>query len=80
MRINKFLAQCGVAGRRACDKLVEEGRVTVNGKPADLGADVSEADSIKVDGKPVSKRTNTTFCINPRVISAPFRTIREERR
>lgn len=52
MRINKFLAQCGVAGRRACDKLVAEGRVTINGRIADLGADVAEGDSVKVDGKP----------------------------
>ena len=64
MRINKFLAQCGVAGRRACDKLVEEGRVTVNGKPADLGADVSEADSIKVDGKPVSLKKNEYYILH----------------
>ena len=64
MRINKFLAQCGVAGRRACDKLVEEGRVTVNGKPADLGADVSEADSIKVDGKPISLKKNEYYILH----------------
>ena len=37
MRINKFLAECGVASRRACDKLIADGKVTINGKPAALG-------------------------------------------
>ena len=64
MRINKFLAQCGVAGRRACDKLVAEGRVTVNGRIADLGADVAEGDSVKVDGKPVSVKKNEYYILH----------------
>ncbi|MGN0822247.1 MAG: S4 domain-containing protein, partial [Candidatus Gallimonas sp.] len=34
MRINKFLAEQGVASRRASDRLIEEGRVTLNGKLA----------------------------------------------
>ena len=37
MRINKFLAASGVASRRECDKLIQEGKVTVNGKVAVLG-------------------------------------------
>ena len=41
MRINKYLAECGVASRRGCDKLIEEGRVTVNGKTAALGDDIA---------------------------------------
>lgn len=32
MRINKFMAECGVASRRACDEMILEGRVKVNGK------------------------------------------------
>lgn len=32
MRINKYLAQCGVASRRECDRLIAEGKVTVNGR------------------------------------------------
>lgn len=80
MRINKYLAQCGVASRRDCDKLVADGRVTVNGRPADVGADVEEGDVIKVDGKVVTvKKTNTIFCTNRRVISAPCRTIKAEK-
>lgn len=54
MRINKYLAECGVASRRGCDKLIEEGRVTVNGKTAVLGDDIAGGEEICVDGVPVS--------------------------
>ena len=54
MRINKYLAECGVASRRACDKLISEGKVTLNGKRAALGDDVDEGkDEVLVDGEPV---------------------------
>ena len=53
MRINKYLAECGVASRRACDKLISEGKVTINGRPAALGDDVNEGrDEVLVDGSP----------------------------
>ena len=50
MRINKFLAESGIASRRQCDKLIEEGKVTVNGAPCTLGQEVTEKDSVKVEG------------------------------
>lgn len=64
MRINKYLAQCGVAVRRACDKLISEGRVSVNGKVADLGLDVEEGDSVKVDGKIVTVQKNEYYILH----------------
>lgn len=64
MRINKYLAQCGVAGRRACDKLISEGRVSVNGTVADLGLDVEEGDSVKVDGKIVTVQKNEYYILH----------------
>jgi 23S rRNA pseudouridine2605 synthase len=53
MRINKFLALHTSKSRRALDVLVTEGRVTVNGSVAVLGQDVSESDTIAIDGKRV---------------------------
>ena len=54
MRINKYLAECGVASRRACDKLIADGKVTINGKPAALGDDVDEGkDEVLFNGEPV---------------------------
>ena len=55
MRINKFLEGCGVGSRRACDKLISEGKVTVNGRRATLGQDVDEKrDSVALEGKKLS--------------------------
>ena len=40
-RLNKFLSEAGYCSRRAADKLIEEGRVTVNGKHPEMGTKVS---------------------------------------
>ena len=49
-RLNKYLAQCGVCSRREADKLIEQGRVLVNGIPGTTGQQVSTADRIHVNG------------------------------
>jgi 23S rRNA pseudouridine2605 synthase len=54
VRLNKYLASCGVGSRRACDDLIATGRVEVNGAPCvKLATRVSETDSVRVDGKRV---------------------------
>ncbi len=55
MRINKFLADKGIASRRHADKMIEEGRVKVNGILATLGANVEEDDVVEVDGQILSQ-------------------------
>ncbi len=50
MRINKYLAHKGFSTRRGVDELVARGKVTINGKRAELGAKVEEGDSVKVAG------------------------------
>ncbi|MCU7615952.1 23S rRNA pseudouridine(2604) synthase RluF [Chryseobacterium sp. PBS4-4] len=52
-RINKYLSEVGFCSRRAADKLLEEGRITINGKVPELGTKVSDEDVVEVDGKPV---------------------------
>ena len=54
MRINRYLAECGIASRRGCDKIIEEKRVTINGIVAKLGDDVKDTDSVLLDGVAVS--------------------------
>jgi 23S rRNA pseudouridine2604 synthase len=54
IRLNKYLSDAGVCSRRAADKAIEEGRVLVNGKPAEMGMRVSQSDEVLFDGKPVS--------------------------
>jgi 23S rRNA pseudouridine2604 synthase len=51
IRLNKYLAMCGVCSRRDADKLIEQGKVTVNGKPASVGMTVTEEDAVKVGSK-----------------------------
>jgi 23S rRNA pseudouridine2605 synthase len=53
-RLQKILAQAGLGSRRACEELIKNGRVTVNGKIAILGSKaVAQQDHIQVDGKPI---------------------------
>ena len=58
MRINKFLSTLGIASRRAVDKYIEEGRITVNGNIATTGMDISENDNIFIDGKKIKTDVN----------------------
>lgn len=50
-RINKFLSESGFCSRREADKLLEQGRITINGIVPELGTKVSAEDEIRVDGK-----------------------------
>ncbi len=61
MRLNKYLSEHGVCSRREADRLIEGGRVLVDGKPAMLGQMVEECQLIEVDGKAVEKQTEETF-------------------
>ena len=52
MRINKYIAQSGIASRRKADELIEQGRVQVNGTTVTmLGFEIRRKDKVTVDGK-----------------------------
>ncbi len=54
VRLNKYLASCGIGSRRACDELIGSGRVEVNGAPCvKLATRVTPSDHVRVDGKRV---------------------------
>lgn len=53
MRINRYLSSAGVCSRRDADRLIEAGRVTINGKAAVIGAEVSDQDRVFFDGKEI---------------------------
>ena len=53
-RLQKFMAAAGVASRRASEKLIEDGRVTVNGTVATLGMSVEAGDEVLLDGRPIA--------------------------
>ena len=54
-RINKFLSEAGYCSRRAADKLIEEGRVIINGAISEIGTKIVEGDEVRVDGELISK-------------------------
>lgn len=55
VRINKYLTEAGYCSRRAADKLIDRGRVTINGKVPELGTKISPADEVRVDGKVIER-------------------------
>jgi len=57
MRLNKHISDTGACSRREADRLIAEGRVTVNGLRARVGAEVGEGDEVRVDGQPLRART-----------------------
>jgi len=64
-RLQKILAQSGVASRREIEEMIVAGRISVNGQPASIGQKVGPTDKIRVNGKLV----NLTFSIRvPRVL------------
>ena len=77
-RLQKVLARLGVASRRGVEDLIRQGRVEVDGRPAELGMRLSGEEEVRVDGRPVEgEQKSVTFMLNkpPGVLS----TARDER-
>lgn len=51
IRVNKFISEKGICSRREADKLIEQGRVTINGITAETGSKISKGDIVKLDNK-----------------------------
>lgn len=64
MRINKFIAQATGISRRAADAAIAEGRVMINGRPAQAGSDVIDSDTVLLDGKPLAAQDMQTIMFN----------------
>jgi len=66
IRLNKFIAECGIASRRKADELISEGRVTVNGKKVlELGVKINpEKDKVKVDGELIRWEKKVYYLLN----------------
>ncbi len=60
-RINKYLSEAGFCSRREADKLIDEGRVTVNGEIPEKGQKVTEEDLVKVDEKVILKNVKFLY-------------------
>ena len=53
MRINKFLAENGIASRRHADEMISAGSIKINGQTALLGTDIQDGDEVLIDDKPI---------------------------
>ena len=56
-RINKYLSEVGYCSRRVADRLIEEGKVTINGEIPKMGTKVEEGDYVEVEGQRIEKST-----------------------
>ena len=64
MRLQVYLARAGVASRRACEKIIAEGRVSVNGTlVTDMGSKVRAGDTVLLDGKPVHPEARKCYVL-----------------
>ena len=64
MRLQVYLAHAGVASRRACEKIIAEGRVSVNGTlVTDMGSKVRAGDTVLLDGKPVHPEARKCYVL-----------------
>lgn len=63
-RLQKFMADAGVASRRKCEEIILSGKVTVNGEIVrELGTKVTDNDIVKVNGKPISVVTKKVYIL-----------------
>lgn len=60
-RLNKFISEKGICSRREADKLIEQGRVTVNGIVAETGTKVSTSDQVRLNGKLLSEKEELVY-------------------
>ena len=57
-RLNKYIAECGICSRREADKLIDSGKVTVNGSVATMGVRVSPRDQVTVNGRQLAGKND----------------------
>ncbi|APG66362.1 23S rRNA pseudouridine synthase F [Tenacibaculum todarodis] len=61
INLNKYISSSGICSRREAEKFINEGRVTINGKPTQLGNRVGKKDVVKLDGRLVKPKNNTLY-------------------
>lgn len=61
MRLNNYISSTGICSRREADKLIQQRKVTINGKIAGIGQSVEEKDIVKVNGKRVFLKKNDVY-------------------
>ncbi|MGL5690555.1 MAG: 23S rRNA pseudouridine(2604) synthase RluF [Bacteroidales bacterium] len=63
IRLNKVISDSGLCSRREADKYIEQGRVTVNGKPAEMGTKIGANDVVRVDGHIIKHENDAVYIV-----------------
>ncbi len=63
IRLNKYLSEAGICSRREADRLIQEGRVTVDGQTAQVGMQIGDGQAVAVDGQEVRKKAGDKFTL-----------------
>ena len=64
MRLQKYMASCGAASRRAAEEMIAAGRVTVNGRTVtEMGVQVEDGDEVRLDGKLLRPETELKYVL-----------------
>ncbi|MBO5669652.1 MAG: pseudouridine synthase [Candidatus Methanomethylophilaceae archaeon] len=79
IRINKYLADCGVCSMRQADELVAQGRVTVDGETAVTGTKVTPAQEVQVDGKSIKDDGKTIVLLLNKPVGIVCTTAEDEK-
>ena len=61
MRLNKYIAQSGYCSRRKADELIDNGQVTINGNPTDVGQKVADGDVVKINGQKIEVKDQDVY-------------------
>ena len=61
INLNKYISSTGICSRREAEKLIIDGKVTINGKPTQLGNRVFDGDIVKINGKPLQAKPKTLY-------------------
>lgn len=78
--LNKFISSTGICSRREAEKLIVDGRVTINGKETQLGNRVFEGDEVKIDGKPLKAKPKTLYIVLNKPVGIVCTTDSKERK
>jgi 23S rRNA pseudouridine2604 synthase len=69
--LNKYISQTGICSRREADRLIDEGKVTLNGEVAKKGNRVLEGDLVKINGKPLKSAEKTVYLAYHKPVGIP---------
>lgn len=61
IRLNKYISECGIASRREADRMIEVGRIKVNGIKAVVGMQIKSTDEVTLDGKLIRLKTEKIY-------------------